>query len=310
MIVVLFIFFISTIPVLAQEKTKEQSDFPVLKGSYLGQKPPDKVPVLFPTAGLQADSAWFWHGSPAFSPDLNEMVFTKYVTTKPNNRTEIHFIRYENGRWTAPELAPFANSAYAENNPFFLQSGDTLYFYSSRPGGFIFRTVRTVGVWSEPVPLSLPLPSGSEPGLQFSISRNKTIYAELWENNNTDLNIYRWRLIDGKYSTAEKLGGTINTPKFEMMPLIDSEERFLFFCSKRPGGYGEADLYISFKKDQSTWTDPRNMGSLFNTESDDVWPVISPDGKYFFFCLGGELGFNPFWVDAKIIGELKPKESK
>jgi len=285
----------------AQSVKNQTTQTPITTGNYLHQEPPGISPKLFPPAELQADSSWFWHGSPIFSPELDEMYFTKYVKTKPNNRTEIHFVKYQDGQWTTPQRAPFADGNYSENNPFFSSSRDTLYFYSSRPGGFIFRVTRTGDNWSQPVPLSLTVPSGKNPGLQFSISKNGTIYAELWENNNTDLNIYRWRLVNGQYSSAEKLTGSINTPQFDFMPFIDPDERFLLFCSKRPGGYGETDLYISFKIDQWTWADPRNLGSIFNTDTEQVWPNISLDGKYLFFCSGGEFGFNPFWIDVKIL---------
>ena len=301
--IILIIFFLNLLSNIAaaQSEKDQTTQAPITTGNYLNQEPPDMSPELFPPSELQADSAWFWHGSPMFSPELDEMYFTKYVKSKPNNRTEIYVMKYENGQWSSPQKAPFADSNYAENNPFFTSSRDTLYFYSSKPGGFIFKVTRSGDTWSQPVPLALTVPSGKNPGLQFSIAKSGNIYAELWENNNTDLNIYRWRLTNGEYSSAEKLAGSINSQQFDFMPFIDPDERFLIFCSKRAGGYGETDLYISFKKDQWTWTDPRNLGSLFNTDTEQVWPNISLDGKYLFFCSGGELGFNPFWIDAKIL---------
>jgi hypothetical protein len=154
------------------------------------------TPKLFPPVELQADSAWFWHGAPMFSPDLNEMYFTKYVKAQPRNYTEIQLVKYANGQWTAPQKAAFSNSNYRDNNPFFAQSNDTLYFQSSRPGGFIFRVTRTGGDWSQPVPLPIPVPAGKNPGLQFSMTKSGAIYSELWENNDTDGNIYCWRLVN------------------------------------------------------------------------------------------------------------------
>jgi len=44
-------------------------------------------------------------------------------------RTESHFVKYENDQWITPQRAPFSNNEYSENNPFFSQSGNTLYFY-------------------------------------------------------------------------------------------------------------------------------------------------------------------------------------
>jgi hypothetical protein len=35
-------------------------------------------------------------------------------------------------------------------------------------------------------------------------------------------------------------------------------------------------------------------------------PVVTPDGKYLFYYAGGKF----YWVNAKIIEEIKPKELK
>lgn len=42
-------------PVLAQENTKDISDFPVLTGPYLGQKPPGKTSLRFKPEGFKRD---------------------------------------------------------------------------------------------------------------------------------------------------------------------------------------------------------------------------------------------------------------
>ncbi len=55
------------------------------------------------------------------------------------------------------------------------------------------------------------------------------------------------------------LGQLINSSSDEHDPLIAPDERYLIFTSTRPGGAGEADLYISFrKKDQ--WQAPQEYG--------------------------------------------------
>jgi len=46
-----------------------------------------------------------------------------------------------------------------------------------------------------------------------------------------------------------------------------------------------------------------------NTVQEENWPVISPDGKYIFFCsnIDQKNGFpDIYWVDARIIEEFKP----
>jgi hypothetical protein len=45
------------------------------------------------------------------------------------------------------------------------------------------------------------------------------------------------------------------------------------------------------------------MGPLFNTACGENCPMVSPDGKFFFFnryCADTDTG-NTYWVDAKIL---------
>jgi len=272
---------------------------------YFGQEPPGMDPVRFPPASLLANDDWFWHGSPVFSPDLMEMYFAKYLTA--DNRIELAFVEVEDSQWTQLQIPPFADVNYGENNPCFSESGDTLYFISHRPGGFIFYVTRVPNGWSEPTPLNIPLPPNSSTGWQFSITRDKTIYFEIWANNGSSPpDIYKTSLENNLYTMPENIGLPINTLDNEFNPYVDSDERFLIFDSNRPGGYGLHDIYISSRNQDGTWNDPINLGPEINTDFDDAAPYISPDGLYFFFntIQSGDLGYNPYWVDAQVVYNL------
>lgn len=102
---------------------------------------------------------------------------------------------------------------------------------------------------------------------------------------------------------------------------------FLFCCSKdnhvhnSPSGLGyHAMAYDSESRRVilyagqldsllGSWTMPVNLGKNINTENREFSPSVSPDGKYLFFVrdFGGEKG-DIYWVDAKIIEELKKEE--
>ena len=76
------------------------------------------------------------------------------------------------------------------------------------------------------------------------------------------------------------------------------------------------DIYISFKNDDGSWGTAINMGDKINTPVYEQRPRVTPDGKYFTFWRGYTktredgssyvLG-NPYWMDAKIIENLRPK---
>jgi hypothetical protein len=107
------------------------------------------------------------------------------------------------------------------------------------------------------------------------------------------------------------LGNSINTKHAEGDMCVAPDESFLVIsCWRRPDNNGERDLYISFRnKIDGSWTKLINMGKIINNEHNENCPMISPDGKYFFF-----FRYDPttkkamtYWIDIKIIENLKPE---
>jgi hypothetical protein len=64
---------------------------------------------------------------------------------------------------------------------------------------------------------------------------------------------------------------------------IAPDERTIIFSSNRAGGYGNSDLYVSFRSGNGDWTAPQNLGPTINSPYQEYCPSLSPDGKYFFF---------------------------
>lgn len=272
---------------------------------YLGQTPPDSTPIRFGTPAYLANSQWFWHGTPVFSPDGTEMFFVKYLVAV--HKTEIWFSSYVNGAWTTPQKASFSGGTYSDNNPRFSQHKDTLLFESGRPSSMIYRVTRSNGVWSAPRSLNLTIPAGKFLGLQFSIAKNGNIYAELDNSQGSNSDIYCWQLVNGQYQSAVKQTALCSS-SLDGFPAVDANERFIMFSSNRSGGYGSFDLYMSWRNQDQSWSPPVNMGTGFNTSNDEPWSDFSPEGSYFFFTAvrQGDSGFTPYWVNAQVIYDLNP----
>ena len=52
------------------------------------------------------------------------------------------------------------------------------------------------------------------------------------------------------------------------------------------------------------------MGQGINSPGNDWIPYVTSDGKYFFFVSNRTGDDDIYWVDAKIIEEMMPKELK
>ena len=82
----------------------------------------------------------------------------------------------------------------------------------------------------------------------------------------------------------------------------------MIFASGRSGGFGANDLYISFKKEDGSWTPAKNMGEKINSKTTDYAPSLSPDGKFFFFTSNVEGSSDLYWVSSQVIENLRTKD--
>ena len=129
----------------------------------------------------------------------------------------------------------------------------------------------------------------------------KTIYysENAFKTNSTNLKLNKKRL-----STLQIVKATIennkiinkeilffNNPDYSCShPALSEDEKFLYFVSDMPGGYGSTDIYY-IKLDENTDNRPINLGSNVNTAGREMFPLIS-DNKLFFtsdghYGLGG-----------------------
>ena len=93
------------------------------------------------------------------------------------------------------------------------------------------------------------------------------------------------------WSEQENLGDSINTDFWESSPAISPDKRALYFSSTRPGGYGGADLYVSYLKPNGRWTEATNMGPSVNTAGDELAPFIHADNQTLYFTSDGLPGY-------------------
>jgi outer membrane protein OmpA-like peptidoglycan-associated protein len=106
-----------------------------------------------------------------------------------------------------------------------------------------------------------------------------------------DFDIYKSVYTPSGWSEQENLGDSINTDFWESSPAISPDKRALYFSSTRPGGYGGADLYVSYLKPNGRWTEAVNMGPTINTAGDEMAPFIHADNQTLYFTSDGLPGY-------------------
>lgn len=84
---------------------------------------------------------------------------------------------------------------------------------------------------------------------------------------------------NGKWGPAENMGPVLNSAGDEMAPFIHADNQTLYFTSSGHPGYGGADLFISRKQLDGSWSKPENLGYPINTIENDGSLAVAADGK-------------------------------
>lgn len=85
------------------------------------------------------------------------------------------------------------------------------------------------------------------------------------------------------WSAAKNLGAHINSEQWESQPCLSPDKSELYFASRRTGGYGGSDIYVSKMQDNGQWSDPINLGPTINSPADEQCPFIHADNQTLYF---------------------------
>ena len=270
------------------------------------------------------------HSRLEFSKDGSQIfwavipVDTNYLseTGRPFRPDEqnIWYSKFIDGKWTDPAIFELTKNI-GGSSPAFSPDGYFLYYRTpvlnadpsirpkpSQPWKVKFNN----GNWGEPVKENNLIPTvDRQTYMSFCFADNGNLYFDYGgpdSNGEWWWRIYMAEYKDGAYIAPVKLDNGINDGEVDWCPWVAPDESYLIFSSHREGNIGSGDLYISFRVDDE-WTTPANMGPAVNTESQERFPSVSPDGKYIFFARHmPETYSDIFWTDAKIIKELKPSK--
>jgi len=221
----------------------------------------------------------------SISPDGKEIYFD--VTVAPHYLYTMCVSHLVNGTWQKPEVLPFSGQ-YRDSDPVLSPDGKTLLFASDRPlagakgkSFYIWAAEKTANGWSEPKALE---GSVNAEGSQVfaSVASNGNLYFT--SDRKGEFDIFRSRLVNGKYGEAEDLGPKINAPTISSLEaLVAPDESYLLIGSfGRQPGYGNSDLFISYNENGS-WSTPKNLGPAINTVAREYSPRLTADGKWLIF---------------------------
>lgn len=279
-----------------------QEEWPVLSGAYLGQEPPGMSPEVFAPGLISLPGERELNA--VYSPNGRIFMFSRTV-----DGVFKMFFSYqrEDGTWQEPRMAAPSKTypGHADVDMAFSPDGAWVYFISTRPlAGY---SLERYNIWRSRVTrhgLVTPEPLGPHingPGHELYpllVADGSLYFSAVRDDRIGARDSYRAQFTDGEFEEPVNLGPGINGPTDEGDIYVSPDETYIIHvAAERPDALGDSDLYISFRQEDGSWGDGIHMGHGINSAEADYCPMVSPDGKYFFFTQGDDL----MWMDAGVI---------
>jgi outer membrane protein OmpA-like peptidoglycan-associated protein/tetratricopeptide (TPR) repeat protein len=193
---------------------------------------------------------------PCITADENTLLFTRLLPlrSRPDEKQEDFYIsRKTEGKWTKALPVNAINTTQNEGAPSLSADGQTLIFTACEVDG---------GQWG-----------GNRQGI-----------------GSCDL-FYSLKSGNG-WSPAQNMGPVINSGSWESQPSFSADGRSLYFVRGRRTAKGirEQDIYLSYLRNDNTWTTPEKVPGRINTIFEEESVVIHPDGNSLYFSSNGHSG--------------------
>ncbi|MDQ6476920.1 OmpA family protein [Dyadobacter sp. LHD-138] len=200
-------------------------------------------------------------------------------------------------------LGKAVNSKGQEINPIISADGKTLYFTRAEFEGNIgspdkqdawVSTLDKNNNWTEAVNLGAPVNNGGDNAIIGVSADGKTIYL---------INAYLpgGGLVYGLSKSFYTKNGWSFPKQMKIQNLYNDHDfsgfaisphgNVLVMSVQRKDTEGRKDLYVSFVQKDDTWSEPRHMGNVLNSASDENSPFLALDNKTLYFTSSGRSGY-------------------
>jgi hypothetical protein len=205
---------------------------------------------------------------------------------------------------TIENMGNLINSRYDEYTPSISADGNTIVFTARRndtKGGrmdeagdykyfediYYSERDEATGEWSQSTAVEGDLNTEMyDAVLSIFPSGNGMFVYKNTVSSTGDIYFSEYRPGTKEWSAAQKMPRPINTSYFEGSISMTADGNTVYFVSERPEGEGQGDIYVSSKKGEN-WSSPKNLGVVVNTDLDEKFVFIHPNGKTLFFASNG-----------------------
>ena len=262
---------------------------------YLGQVPPGNTPKIFvlPVNGTMRPVERL-----TITSDGKELYFGE-IDTYPANIQRVKCYKYLENRWQGPFVVfeGYMSPALSVNDSIIYIERDVNTFATS------YYSVRNGTGWNEP----LRQLSTTQQTHYFQGTNQGHFYLSATFPGSSPKDL-AYLQINGVDTTIRNLGKPINSNIDQNDFFIQRDESYIIFARNSSSLY--SDLFISYKKADGTWTNPKSLGPQINPPG-ATWEFgcyVTDDNRYLFFTRGGTAwsSYYVYWVRIDdVIDSLK-----
>ncbi len=203
-------------------------------------------------------------------------------------------------------LGKEVNSPYPDYYPL-VNSDESMLIFTTRRPGPTSQQVEVDGYYSSDIYISHAVNGvwGKAQSIGPQINTEFDEEAVGLNPSASELTLYIDNIKDfGKIYYSERKGNTFQRPilyntqtinsDFQSSGSISPDGNTLLFASKRSGGYGETDIYMTKKLPNGQWAQPQNLGPNINTPYKEDFPWLDVDGVTLYFSSQGHTSMGDF----------------
>lgn len=200
-------------------------------------------------------------------------------------------------------LGSTINSIYNEVGPIISYDGRTLYFqrfnHPDNVGGEMagediwYSTLGSDGKWTQPKNIGSPLNNPDNNFVTAVTPDGNTLLVgnvylpggamiggiSLTNRTQRGWEVPKKVVIDDFYNASNQSFYSLSPDGKTLIVEVEGHETF-----------GTDDLYVSFRKEDGTWTRPGNLGSVVNSTGSEITPFLAADNQTLYFSSNGHGG--------------------